>query len=615
MDARMRREARLMKLCCLAGVLAVILIAGLGTQPARADGQVRYVAPGGRDAGNDCTSQGDPCASLGWAVEQAVSGDTIKMGRGIYTEAEIVVNKDLIIQGAGAEATILQGHADPELASGTLLYIQEAVSIQGMTFRHSNPIEFPYGSIVITGDLVLEDSVVAANQRNGIVVMNGSLMMMDSEVSDNSANGIYGTDSSLQLSKSIVAFNQGQGVLSDRSSLSVIDTTIGNNSGDGIYNESGSVEIFESLVNNNQGSGVGIYDSSLRLSKTTLKGNGGDGIVSQYGDLYISESVIAGNGSGIQSSDGIDLTIEYSQVTLNRVYGIVNVYTNLSITHSLISKNGDFGIAQVDPDGIHMLTLNNSQVVRNGNIGIRLEWEAKATVARSTIAGNGSGGEFDGGGISVGNGKVTVVDSTINENFSRGNGAGIYSWSGNVEIRNSTLSGNQAGGSGGGIFIARETSLPGSEAWLNNVTITQNTADADRDGVGEGGGIASAGMPIRIQNSLIAENHDASPGTQYPDCSGALESLDYNLIGDLTGCSLSGETAHNVVGLAPRLGGLRDNGGPTRTHALLRGSPAIGAGNPAIPGSGGTACEASDQRGVLRDVPPRGVCDIGAFER
>jgi uncharacterized Zn-binding protein involved in type VI secretion len=51
------------------------------------------------------------------------------------------------------------------------------------------------------------------------------------------------------------------------------------------------------------------------------------------------------------------------------------------------------------------------------------------------------------------------------------------------------------------------------------------------------------------------------------------------------------------------LGGLADNGGPTFTHALLAGSPAINAGDPA-------ACPATDQRGTARTA----TCDIGSYE-
>jgi hypothetical protein len=63
----------------------------------------------------------------------------------------------------------------------------------------------------------------------------------------------------------------------------------------------------------------------------------------------------------------------------------------------------------------------------------------------------------------------------------------------------------------------------------------------------------------------------------------------------------------NLIGIDPLLGPLTGNGGPSRTHALLTGSPAINAGSNAF----GLA---TDQRG---DGFPRTVgagTDMGAFE-
>jgi hypothetical protein len=51
------------------------------------------------------------------------------------------------------------------------------------------------------------------------------------------------------------------------------------------------------------------------------------------------------------------------------------------------------------------------------------------------------------------------------------------------------------------------------------------------------------------------------------------------------------------------LGPLQDNGGPTKTHALLAGSPALNAGNPSQLG-------VADQRGVVR----AGGVNIGAYQ-
>ena len=63
--------------------------------------------------------------------------------------------------------------------------------------------------------------------------------------------------------------------------------------------------------------------------------------------------------------------------------------------------------------------------------------------------------------------------------------------------------------------------------------------------------------------------------------------------------------ANDKAGVDPLLGPLADNGGLTRTHALLAGSPALDAGDDA-------AAPATDQRGIAR--PQGAASDIGSFE-
>jgi len=89
------------------------------------------------------------------------------------------------------------------------------------------------------------------------------------------------------------------------------------------------------------------------------------------------------------------------------------------------------------------------------------------------------------------------------------------------------------------------------------------------------------------------------------DFYGLLTSEGYTLIQNTSGSTIVGDETGNIYGAEPLLGPLQDNGGPTWTHALLPGSPAIDAGN-----SGDTL--AFDQRGIHR---PQGLApDIGAFE-
>jgi hypothetical protein len=122
-----------------------------------------------------------------------------------------------------------------------------------------------------------------------------------------------------------------------------------------------------------------------------------------------------------------------------------------------------------------------------------------------------------------------------------------------------------------------------------------------------------SGSPV-LHNTLIAANFRGATGTTRDDVYGFLNpGGDYNLIGDGTGMTgLTNGVNENLVGSAaapidPVLGPLQDNGGPTPTHALLPGSPAIDAGD-------NTGAPMWDQRGPGFPRIIHGVIDIGAFE-
>jgi len=141
---------------------------------------------------------------------------------------------------------------------------------------------------------------------------------------------------------------------------------------------------------------------------------------------------------------------------------------------------------------------------------------------------------------------------------------------------------------GGGIHIAAAT--------LTNVTLTGNKAGTD------GGGISNdPGHDTVLKNTVVA-------GAGGANCSGLITSSGNNLDADAT-CGLSGPG--DLTGVDPKLGSLQDNGGPTQTHALLAGSPAIDAADD-------SACPGHDQRGIARPLDGNGdgyvACDIGSFE-
>ena len=147
-------------------------------------------------------------------------------------------------------------------------------------------------------------------------------------------------------------------------------------------------------------------------------------------------------------------------------------------------------------------------------------------------------------------------------------------------------------------------------ATLINVTITNNRADSNNDGAGNGGGIFQASSQLNLRNSLVGGNfkgNATSPSdvavSQVAEPFASLSSnnligLDDGSSGLLPNINLLGSVANPIDAL---LGPLADNGGATATHLLLPGSPAIKAGINTLEGGNQTVL-ARDQRGFDRVV-------------
>ena len=156
-------------------------------------------------------------------------------------------------------------------------------------------------------------------------------------------------------------------------------------------------------------------------------------------------------------------------------------------------------------------------------------------------------------------------------------------------------------GEGGGLFVNTTAT-----ATLTNCTLSLNYSFA-----GSGGGIyVTSGGILNLTNTIVAGN-TAGAG---PDIFGAVATADHNLVGNATGSTgIVNGVNGNILGgngnpvINALLGPLQNNGGPTKTMALLAGSPAIGTADNA-------AAPATDQRGVTRRDLAGELTDIGAFE-
>jgi CSLREA domain-containing protein len=303
----------------------------------------------------------------------------------------------------------------------------------------------------------------------------------------------------------------------------------------------------------------------VEISGITVQNGNADSIgggIRNFADLRLTNSAVSGNrasthGGGIYAGS----------------------YAEVSITSSTISGNVALNHGGgISDDRYGYTTLTNSTVSGNtagwSGGGIRGDY---FSIANSTVSGNTA--YDDGGGIDGSN--FFIINSTLNGNTADYRGGGI--WGGRFTLANSTVSGNTAYLVGG---------LLASSATITDSTVSRNTASSFGDGI--------YAMASTLSSTIVADNGETNCSNHIY---GGFSSLGNNLSDDET-CELTDPS--DLVVADAMLGPLADNGGPTETHGLLPGSPAIDAGSMDCPPPD------ADQRGVER--PQGAACDIGAVE-
>jgi len=446
-------------------------------------------------------------------------------------------------------------------------------------------VDFDGGAFTLTGSTISGNT--AAAQAGGLALFMGTTATITNSVISGNHAGTYG----------------GGLYAGEVFSLTITNSTISGNRSDGqgggLFTQAGTTSVTSSQITFNTAvsSGGGLVSHGvLTVDGCTVSGNTtgqrGGGIRQAEGFLVLTDSTVSGNhadqsqGGGVCIVGATDLsTVRGCTITGNSAGaggGVFSQSNPLAITRSVLSGNtaltGDGGgVAQT---GSYLLmngcTVSGNYADDHGG-GISLDTTAASAITGSTISGNTA---FQGGGVSIRTaaGSLTLSDSTISGNQAQSSGGGVYENSSALIVQNSTIAFNRAIGLGSVMGIL-------------------------------GGGFSCFRGSLDLTSTIVAQN-SAKEGHPDLDSTNTAISAAFCLIGSIDGADnfTADSTTLGLLGLDPLLAPLAFNGGPTQTHALKKGSPAINHGsNP-----GGLT---SDQRGApfARQLGP--AVDIGAYER
>jgi uncharacterized repeat protein (TIGR01451 family) len=255
-SAQSNRRLRAVRLAITVGLATLFLMALLcglrEVSPAYADPGILYVD---RASGSDttaCTDPNSPCATIGYALDQAEDFDTILVARGTYTE-NLVITKTITLKGG-----------------------YEPVDWSRSLRRYTATIDGNQSDRVINVESTLSETTVI----DGFTITNG-----------NGGIGILLSSVAIQNSKIVhnVITGSGGGMLIDHSFVTITNTLIADNTA---TNHEGAMRIIRTAAIPGPGSIVRIYNSIIANNNAA---NGRNGIFCSNSALGVVNSILWGH--------------------------------------------------------------------------------------------------------------------------------------------------------------------------------------------------------------------------------------------------------------------------------------------------------------------------------
>jgi hypothetical protein len=320
---------------------AMVMLWLCASSSAQAADTLRYVAKTGNDAGNNCTVSANPCKTIQYAIDLAVTSDQIWVAGGGYTgEGEgpvITVAKTITLyggwNGAPSGPPLRDPNANPTTVdgentrrgvfiSGGAPWLEGFIITRGKGDVYGGGIRVENASPTIRKNQVIGNSAVAAG---GIMVNRGSAQIIENLIMNNTANWGGGLELINDANATIVqneirgnvALVEGGGIDVDccgqGNPLIARNLIIENNGG----NRGGGVHIFDTnaqlvnniLVRNQADNGAGIslkgevsYPAGATLTNNTLVGHPSGGValwIDTYAASTLVNNILTEHNTGI----------------------------------------------------------------------------------------------------------------------------------------------------------------------------------------------------------------------------------------------------------------------------------------------------------------------------
>jgi len=439
-------------------VLLALLIGLLAVTPAAPAHASTLTVDTLTDEADGSCIDGD--CSLRDAVAAAINNDTITFsvnGTLTLTLGQISINKDITIQGPGANKMTVSGN---DASRVFRVGFPATVTISGLTISHGYVVD---------------------DQGGGVLVYNANLYLDQVVVSDSVADAASG-------------YPRGGGVGADSSAfLSITNSSILNNktnwAGGGVSTMNNSSLVMKNVLvdnndlvgpNANSGGGISIenHGPTLTLENLTVTNNTS---VSDGGGLYID-------------SPGTISRSVFAQNTAVNLGGGIDNGSSLTVSESFFSGNsGEYGAGIYTASG--KLTVSNTTFLNNtsaSGFGGGIASGGELIVTNSTFSGNSAP---TGGGIHSAGGPATVNNSTFSGNSAaNGDGAGLYFNGGNFSLNNTILANSTTGmdctRAAGSMASAMNNLIENNSAGPNDCGTPTSTSDPQLDTLSGNGGFA-----------------------------------------------------------------------------------------------------------------------------